>query len=101
MEHVGLQYLQKARGVFVKWKMAGTTNSGLTSETFTTCIKTIGAINDLAIYLQQMHGFSYVLTRKFLSDPIKGRLGSYRQVHGSNFNILIHWGLQAKEKFTA
>jgi len=35
-DEVSLQYLQKARDIFVKWKISG--SSGLTSETFTACI---------------------------------------------------------------
>jgi len=95
MEHFSLQYLQKARDAFVKWKMAGT--SSLTSETFTACIQSTGAIYDLSIYLLQMHGFSYVITGKFLSDPIEGRFGWYRQVHGANFYISIRQVLPAEK----
>jgi len=96
MEHVGLQYLQKARDVLVKWKMTGT--SDLTRETFTACMQSIDAVYDLAIHLQQMHEFSCVLTRKFLSEPIEGRIGWYREVHGVNFYILIRQVLQPDEK---
>ena len=94
MDQVG--YLQKARDIFVKWKISGT--SVLTSETFTACIQSMGAVHDLAIYLQYTHGFSYLLTGKFLSDPIESRFGWYQQVHGGNFYISIHQILQAEKK---
>jgi len=61
----------------------------------------MGAVHDLAIYLQYTHGFSYVLIGKFLSDPVEGRFEWYRQAHGDNCYISIHQILQAKKKFAA
>ena len=82
-DQVSWRFLQKARDIFVEWKKAGT--AGLTTETFTACIQSMSAMHELAVYLQLRHGFSYVLPGKFLSDPIEGRFGWYRQVHGGNF----------------
>ena len=39
-DHVGLQYLKRAKDIFVKWKASGT---GLTDETFIACTQTINA----------------------------------------------------------
>ena len=58
--------------MFVSWR--DSKNDGLTRETFLACIQTMGAIPDLAMYLQEKHGFSYLLTGKLISDPIEGRL---------------------------
>ena len=96
-QHVGMKYLQRAIDIFVQWKRA-TTTTGLTCETFTACTHSMGAMLDLAEYLQQRHGFCYVLPGKFLSDPIEGRFGWYRQVHEGNFYISIHQIMQAEKK---
>ena len=45
----------------------------------------MGALPESADYLIQQHGFHYVLTGKFMSDPIEGRFGWYRQANGGNF----------------
>jgi len=57
----------------VKWKISGTGN--LTSETSTTYTPSMGAVYVLAIYLQQTHGFSLVLTGKFCQTQLKVGLG--------------------------
>ena len=90
------QYPKQATDIFIKWKLSRT--AGLTSETFTTCIQTMGAIPELATYLQERHGFSYVLTGKFMSDPIEGRFGWYRQVNGGNFFMSVKQVLEAEKK---
>ena len=41
--------------MFVSWR--DSKNAGLIRETFLACIQTIGAIPDLAMYLQEKHGF--------------------------------------------
>ena len=53
----------------------------------------------LAKYLLYKHGFEYVLLGKFMSDPIEGRFGWYRQVIGANFFISTKRLLQAEKKF--
>ena len=90
------QYLKQATEIFIKWKLSRT--AGLTSETFTACIQTMGAIPELATYLQERHGFSYVLTGKFMSDPIEGRFGWYHQVNGGNFFMSVKQVLEAEKK---
>ena len=59
----------------------------------------MGAVLDAVEYLQKKHDFSYVLPGKFLSDPIEGRFGWYRQIHGGNFYISIRQIMQAEKKF--
>ena len=89
----GLQYLKRAGNIFVKWKASGTT--GLT---FIACIQTINALSELVKHLQKKHGFSYILSGKFMSDLIEGRFGWYRQVNESNFYISVKQVLQAEKK---
>ena len=72
-------YLKEAREMFVSWR--DSKNTGLTRETFLACIQTMGAIPDLAMYLQEKHGVSYLLMAKLTFDPIEGRFGWYRQVN--------------------
>ena len=73
-------------------------NAGLTRETFFACIQTIGAIPDLAMYLQEKHGFSYLLTGKLTSDPTEGRFEWYRHVNGGNYFICVKQLIQAEKK---
>ena len=75
-DHSGRIYLAKATKIFQEWKISGL--AGLTTETFTACIQTMGALPELADYLIQQHGFHYVLTGKLMSDPIEGWFGWYR-----------------------
>ena len=82
--------------MFVSWK--DSKNAGLTRETFLACIQTMGAIPDLAMYLQEKHGFSYLLTGKLTSDPIEGRFGWYRQVNGGNYFMCVKQLIQAENK---
>ena len=58
----------------------------------------MGAIPDLAMYLQEKHGFSYLLTGKLASDPIEGRFGWYRQVNGKNYFMCVKQLIQAEKK---
>ena len=53
----------------------------------------MGAIPDLAMYLQEKHGFSYLLTGKLTSDPIEGR-----QVNGGNYFMCVKQLIQAEKK---
>ena len=76
-------YLKEAREIFVCWR--DSKNAGLTRETFLACTQTMGAIPDSAMYLQEKHKFSYLLTGKLTSDPMKGRFGWYHQVNGGNY----------------
>ena len=79
--------MAEATKIFQKWKISGLT--GLTTETFTACIQTMGALPELPDYLIQQHGFQYVLTGKPTSDPIEGRFGWHRQAKGGNFFMSV------------
>ena len=92
----GIECLQIVQEIFTKWKKSG--NAGLTRETFLACIQSLGAFLELAKYLQQKHGFSYVLAGKFTSDPIEARFGWYRQVNGGNYFMCVKQLLQAEKK---
>ena len=81
--------------MFVSWR--DSKNAGLIRETFLACIQTMGAIPDLAMYLQEKHGF-YLLTGKLTSDPIEDRFGWYRQENGGNYFMCIKQLLQAEKK---
>ena len=96
---MGLLYLKKATEIFVSWKQSRFL--GLTTETFTACIQTMGAVSELAEYLIEKHGLSYVLPGKLLSDPIEGRFGWYRQVNGGNFYMSVKQLLEAEKKIRA
>ena len=82
--------------MFFSWR--DSKNAGLTRETFLACIQTMGEIPDLAMYLQEKHGFSYLLTGKLASDPIEGRFGWYRQVNGRNYFMCVKQLIQAEKK---
>ena len=58
----------------------------------------MGATPDLATYLQERHGFSYLLTGKLISDLIKSRFGWYRQVNGGNYFMCAKQLIQAEKK---
>ena len=96
VEHPDLIYLAQAREAFVQWKSSRT--SGLTQETFAACIQSMGAIPELALYLIRKHGFHYILPGKFMSDPIEGRFGWYRQMNGGNFFMSSKQLLQSEKK---
>ena len=93
---IGFQYLEEAKHIFDEWKQSGL--SGLTSETFPACTQTIGAIPELVKYLNAQHQIECVLPVKLLSDPIEGRFGWYRQVHGGNFYVSVKQILLAEKK---
>ena len=52
-ESVSGTYLLKARQIFDEWRQTG--NAGLTYETLTACIQTMGAVPKLAEYLLDYH----------------------------------------------
>ena len=85
--HPGLDFLQDAIIIFEKWQQSR--NAGLTSETFMACIQTMRAVTEMVQYLQDKHGFIYVLSGKLMSDPIEGRFGWYRQSNGGNFYMSV------------
>ena len=91
-----MRFLREATEIFIEWRKSG--RSGLTNETFTACIQTITTLPKLAAHLMQSHGFNYVLSGKFMSDPIEGRFGWYRQVNGGNFFMSIKQLLEAEKK---
>ena len=94
--HAGLSYLQKAIEIFEDWKESK--RASLTPETFLACLQTMKSIPKLADHLQKKHGFSYLLPGKLMSDPIKGRFGWYRQVHGENFFMSVKQLFLAEKK---
>ena len=65
-------YLAETRELFLKWKTSR--NCGLTHETFTACIQSVGAIPELALHLIRNYGFCYALLGKFCPIPLKGVL---------------------------
>ena len=93
----GLNYLAQATEILLHWKTSG--NSGFIDETFTACLQSMRAMLSLAKHLLYKHGFDYVLPGKFMSDPIEGRFGWYRQPNGANFFISTKQLLQAEKKF--
>ena len=82
--------------MFVCWR--DSKNAGLNRETFLACTQTMGAIPDLSMYLQEKHGFSYLLTGKLTSDPIEDRFGWYRQVNGGNYFMCVKQLIQVEKK---
>ena len=82
--------------MFVRWR--DSKNAGLTRETFLACIQTMGAIPDLAMYMHEKHGFSYLWMGKLTSDSIEGRFGWYRQVNGRNYFMWVKQLIQAEKK---
>lgn len=91
-----LTYIVQAKDIFKKWKASG--NAGLTNETFLACIQTIESMIELASHIHKVHGFSYVLPGKFMSDPLEARFGWYRQVNGGNFFMSLKQLLEAEKK---
>ena len=91
-----LDFLIRAKEVFLRWRESH--NAGLTKETFLACIQTIGAMIDLTKYLRDEHGFRYVLPGKFMSDPIEGRFGWYRQTSGGNFFMSVRQLMDTEKK---
>jgi len=94
--HPGLVYLKEAVEIFTEWKTSG--RAGLSTETFTACIQSMGALQDLAIYLQEKHNLSYVLPGKLMTDPLEARFGWYRQMSGGNFYISVKQLLLTEKK---
>ena len=82
--------------MFVSWR--DSKSAVLTRETFLACIQTMEAIPDLAMYLQEKHGFSYLLTEKLTADPIEGRFGWYCQGNGGNYFMCFKQLIQAENK---
>ena len=67
-------------------------------QTFAACIQSVMAMIALASHLISEHGFKYVLSGKFNSDPIEGRFGWYRHVNGGNCYKSILQLFQAEKK---
>ena len=89
-------FLQRATNLLEEWKSSK--RSGLTSETFLSCTQTMKAVPLLAEHLLERHNFQYVLTGKFMSDPLEARFGWYRQLNGGNFFMSIRQLLHAEKK---
>ena len=94
--NVSMIFLQSSVRVFEDWKSSQ--SSGLTSETFIACLQSMKALSLCAKHLLERHNFDYVLSGKFLSDPIEGRFGWYRQMNGGNFFMSIMQLLQSEKK---
>ena len=94
-ESISGKYLQEAKQIFFDWQKSS--NAGLSHETFTACIQTMGAVPELAKYLIDYHGFQYLLSGKLMSDPIEGRFGWYRQLNGGNFFMSVKQLLAEKK----
>ena len=73
-------------------------NAGLTKETSLACLQSIRCMIEL-VKMHTTHNFAYVLPRKYMSDPIEGRFGWYRQANGGNFFMSIKQLLLAEKKF--
>jgi len=91
-----LDFLIKAKDVFLCWRESG--NAGLSKETFIACIQSFSAIIELTSYLHHQHGFEYILPGKFMSDPIEGRFGWYRQASGGNFFMSVRQLMLTEKK---
>lgn len=79
-----------------EWK--DSKSPGLTIDTFTAWIQTLYGVADAAVYLIEKHNFDYVLLAKFLSDPLEGRFGLYRQLNGASFFMSVRQVLLAEKK---
>ena len=82
--------------IFKALKSSG--NINLTSETFTACIHTIGAVLELAHYLIDDGSIENVLTGMLMSDPLEGHFEWYQQTNGGKFYMLIKQLLFAEKK---
>ena len=82
--------------MLIKWK--NSRQSGLTSETFLACIQSMQALPLLANHLVHHNKFSFVLSGKFLSDPLEARFGWYQQMNGSNFFMSLKQLLESEKK---
>ena len=75
-DHAGLQYLKKAKDIFVKWKASG--SAGFTNEIFTACMHTNYECSFKACKTLTGKIRIFICTIiKFMSDPIEGRFGWY------------------------
>lgn len=82
-DEASMLFLRRAANILKNWRSSHL--PGLTSETFLACTQSMTALPMCASHLIEHHGFEYVLSGKFLSDPIEGRFGWYRQMNGGNF----------------
>ena len=92
-----MKFIVQSHEILSQWKVCG--NAGLTKETSLACLQSIGCMIELVKYMHTTHNFAYVLPGKYMSDPIEGRLGWYRQVNGGNFFMSIKQLLLAEKKF--
>ena len=92
-----MKFLVQSHEILSQWKVSG--NAGLTKETSLACLQNIGCMIELVKYMHTTHNFAYVLLGKYVSDPIEGRFGWYRQANGGNFFISIKQLLLAEKKF--
>ena len=54
---------------------------------------------ELVKYMHTTHNFAYVLPGKYISDPIEGRFGWYRQANAGNLFTSIKQLLLGEKKF--
>lgn len=69
----------------------------LTRETFFALKQTTGALIELANYLLQRKGFTFVLSGAVQSDPLERRFSWYRQLSGGNFYVSVRQVLEAEK----
>ena len=92
-----LKYLLDATDYFERWK-DGMKTGGLTSQTFTACIRTFRGISQLCSYLFENYSdISYYLLGKWTSDCIEGRFGWYHQLNGANFYVSVRQIMESEK----
>lgn len=72
--------------------------AGLSRETFLAIRQTEVALRELALYLLDAKGLSFVLLGKINSDVIERRFGRYRQLAGANYFLSVRQFLKAEKK---
>jgi hypothetical protein len=72
--------------------------TGLSRETFSAIRQTTVALRELALYLLDAKGLSFVLLGRINSDIIERRFGRYRQLAGANYFLSVRQFLEAEKK---
>lgn len=98
-----LQYFDKIVEWLQAWKnytlpYKGQRSGKLSEETFCSFLHTTKTLKELIIYNLNVLNKQYVLTGKYQTDPLEGRFGQYRQMHGGNYNISVEQVLKAEKK---
>jgi len=94
-----LNYLQKFHGWLQSWKdlVKNDSKKGLSKETFLAMEQTNLALKELAEYLLNEGGFSFVMLGYCQSDPIERRFGWYRHLAGSVYFLSVRQVLEAEK----